>query len=91
MVGDTWDWEEVSEEYTGGVGMKTGDFCPICGRGHLGYRCGPSSFINIEGKELIIPDYESFKCSVCGEEVLDHDLIVRNEEKWRHRLKGELG
>lgn len=72
--------------------LTEGAYCSQCGKPGLTFRRRPEVF-SYKGSTLRIEDYGVFACPTCGEEYLDHPLIMETEPQirnWQRQVDGLL-
>lgn len=72
--------------------LAEGMHCAQCGKPGLLFRRRPEIF-EYKGTTLKIDDYGVFACPTCGEEYLDHVLIMETEPQirnWQRQVDGLL-
>jgi HTH-type transcriptional regulator / antitoxin MqsA len=72
--------------------LAEGAYCAQCGKPGLTFRRRPEIF-TYKGTTLKIDNYGVFACPTCGEEYLDHPLIMETEPQirnWQRQVDGLL-
>lgn len=85
---------EISKEQLQVAGEKTdAGPCPVCGKGRLHKKVLEETFV-FKGRTIVIPEYVTQECDVCGETIVDNETLIRSDEilkEFKAQVLGELG